>query len=235
MKIRRLLIVLALAGVLAACSGEETAREPSGQEEAAASTVSADVVDVETAAPAEEPPAPEDTKSEEIGEVDAEEEPTAAAGVEPAASAGVEAEERLADTPATDAPDAGEFEPRDAAAGMGERVVSPSGLHVLRAYVCKGIEQNEPTEAGKSFVPEADGILRLCCFSEIGGAGEGATILHLWYWGDREMARVELPVRSFRWRTWSTKKILDEWQGEWRVDVTDQQGFVLTSLTFSVE
>lgn len=228
MKTTRLLIVLVLAGVLAACSGEETAREPSGQEEAAASTVSADEVDVETAAPSEEPPAPEETESEGTGETDAGEEQTAASG-------GVDAEDHFAETPATDASDEGEFEPRDVTADIGERVVSPSGLHVLRAYVCKGIEQNEPTEAGKSFVPEADGFLRLCCFSEIGGAGEGATILHLWYWGDREMARVELPVRSFRWRTWSTKKILDEWQGEWRVDVTDQQGFVLTTLTFSVE
>ena len=228
MKITRLLIVLALVGVLAACSGEETARESSGQEEAAASTVSADVVDVETTAPSEEPPAPEETESEGAGEADAGEEQTAASG-------GIDAEDHLAETPATDASDESEFEPRDITADIGERVVSPSGLHVLRAYVCKGIEQNEPTEAGKSFVPEADGFLRLCCFSEIGGAGEGATILHLWYWGDREMARVELPVRSFRWRTWSTKKILDEWQGEWRVDVADQDGFVLTSLTFSVE
>ncbi len=235
MKITRLLIVLALAGVLAACSGEETAREPSGQEEAAASTVSAEAVGVETTASVEEPPVSAEMESGQVGEVDTEEVRTAAADFEPAESGGVDTEERLADTPAADTPDEDELESRDAAAGMGERVVSPSGLHVLRAYVCKGIEQNEPTEAGKSFVPEADGILRLCCFSEIGGAGEGAAILHLWYWGDREMARVELPVRSFRWRTWSTKKILDEWQGEWRVDVTDQEGFVLTSLTFSVE
>ena len=235
MKITRLLIVLALAGVLAACSGEETAREPSGQEEAAASTVSAEAEDVETVAPAEGLLAPEETASGEVGEDDAEEELAPTTGAVPAAAVGDDAGEGLADIPATDVPDESDLEPRDAAADIGERVVSPSGLHVLRAYVCKGIEQNEPTEAGKSFVPEADGILRLCCFSEIGGAGEGATILHLWYWGDREMARVELPVRSFRWRTWSTKKILDEWQGEWRVDITDQQGFVLTSLSFSVE
>ena len=111
---------------------------------------------------------------------------------------------------------------------------SSSGLRVIRAYVCKGIEQGEPTEAGKSFVPE-DGVLRLCCFSEIEGAAGPDTVFHIWRWGDREMARVVLDVKSSRWRTWSTKRILDEWRGEWHVDVTDSEGGVLTRLEFSVE
>jgi hypothetical protein len=109
-----------------------------------------------------------------------------------------------------------------------------SHLRVVRAYVCKGIEQSEPTEAGKSFVPE-DGVLRLCCFSEIAGATGPDVIYHVWRWGDREMARVELEVKSPRWRTWSTKRILDEWRGEWHVDITDRDGVVLTTLDFSVE
>ena len=109
-----------------------------------------------------------------------------------------------------------------------------SHLRVLRAYVCKGIEQGEPTEAGKSFVPE-DGGLRLCCFSEIYGAQAPDVVYHVWRWGDREMARVELPVESPRWRTWSSKRILDEWRGEWHVDITDAEGVVLSRLDFSVE
>jgi hypothetical protein len=113
-------------------------------------------------------------------------------------------------------------------------VPANSGLRVLRAYVCKGIEQGEPTEAGKSFIPE-DGVLRLCCFSEIAGAAGPDMVYHVWRWGDREMARVELEVKSSRWRTWSTKRILDEWRGEWHVDITDSSGGVLTRLEFSVE
>ncbi len=114
-------------------------------------------------------------------------------------------------------------------------VVAPSGFRVFRAYVCKGIEQSEPTEAGKSFIPTADGVLRLCCFSEIGGADRPDTVSHVWYWGEREMARVPLEVKGDRWRTWSTKRIVDEWRGDWRVDIVDPDGFVLKSLTFSVE
>jgi hypothetical protein len=128
----------------------------------------------------------------------------------------------------------GEDEPADTAAPE-FGVVAPSGLTVLRAYICKGIEQSEPTEAGKSFIPTPDGVLRLCCFSEIGGAAEPDTVSHVWYWGQREMARVPLRVRGTRWRTWSTKRIIDEWQGDWRVDIVDRDGFVLASLPFSVE
>jgi hypothetical protein len=110
-----------------------------------------------------------------------------------------------------------------------------SDFSVLRAYICRGIEQSEPTEAGKSFIPAPDGVLHLWCFSEIGGPARSDTVFHIWYWGEREMARVPLEVRGPRWRTWSTKQILDEWSGEWHVDVTDRAGVVLSRLGFSLE
>jgi hypothetical protein len=140
---------------------------------------------------------------------------------------GAEAEEE--ETPSADAdePDAAEAEEVGG--------VAPSGLAVLRAYICKGIDESEPTEAGKSFIPAADGVLRLCCFSEVGGSARPDTVFHVWYWGDREMARVSLRVEGARWRTWSAKRIIDEWRGDWRVDIVDRDGFVLTRLRFSVE
>ncbi len=110
-----------------------------------------------------------------------------------------------------------------------------SDLSVLRAYVCRGIEQNEPTEAGRSFIPAPDGVLHLCCFSEIGAPAGRDTIVHVWYWGQREMAKVRLGIRGPRWRTWSTKRILDDWRGEWHVDITDRHGVLLSRLPFSVE
>ncbi len=110
-----------------------------------------------------------------------------------------------------------------------------SDLSVLRAYVCRGVEQSEPTEAGKSFIPAPAGVLHLCCFSEIGGPARQDTVLHVWFWGEREMARVRLGVKGPRWRTWSTKRVLDEWRGEWHVDITDRAGVLLSRLCFSVE
>jgi hypothetical protein len=113
--------------------------------------------------------------------------------------------------------------------------VSRLGLRVLRAYVCKGIDESEPTEAGKSFVPAPEGTLELCLFSEIGASVRPDTIFHVWYWGEREMARIPLAVNGERWRTWSVKRIVDAWRGEWHVDIADREGTVLARLPFSVE
>jgi len=114
-------------------------------------------------------------------------------------------------------------------------VVSPSGVEVLRAYVCEAIEGSEPAGAGNSFGPGETGGQRLCCFTEIGLPAVSDTVFHVWYWGEREMLRVPLGVRGPRWRTWSEKRILDEWRGAWRVDVTDRAGFLVMRLAFSVE
>ncbi|MCX5752763.1 MAG: DUF2914 domain-containing protein, partial [Candidatus Krumholzibacteria bacterium] len=40
---------------------------------------------------------------------------------------------------------------------------------------------------------------------------------------------------SASWRTWSSKKILPEWQGTWRVDVLAPDGEVLKSGSFAVK
>ncbi len=226
--IKRVIVVIAIACALGACSGSETSdvgeREDSTGdtghtavlEEVSNSggvteTVSAEPVAADSAAVA-----PDTTVADD-------EEPAGdGATLTDSVSAPV------ADDP--EPPGIGSYDAPEPVVGT-----SAYGLRVLRAYVCKGIDQSEPTEAGKSFIPEEDGVLRLCCFSEIAGAGTTATVFHIWYWGDREMARVELAVRSARWRTWSTKRILDEWRGEWHVDVTDRDGTILSRLDFSVE
>lgn len=121
-------------------------------------------------------------------------------------------------------------------AGRPEGQVLPeSGLTVYRAYICKGVEHREPVEAGKSFISYGRKAWWLCCFTEVGGAQKPDTIAHVWYWGAREMSRVHLEVNGPRWRTWSAKRIQDEWRGEWHVDVLDSGGGRLTTLSFSVE
>ena len=220
--IHRMLVLVVVACLLGACSGDETTAEGSSAQQSQTTTAAESVAPKDDAVqggsgePADTVPSDDtsaDTTQVESAE-DADESPEASTGPE----------ESALGEPAS-APDS------PPAPGV---TASSSGLRVLRAYVCKGIEQSEPTEAGKSFIPE-DGVLRLCCFSEIGGAAEPDTVFHVWRWGDREMARVALEVKSARWRTWSTKRILDEWRGEWHVDVTDSDGAVLTRLEFSVE
>jgi hypothetical protein len=179
--------------------------------------------------PAEEVAPPDSAPADEV------EEPAREDEAADEAEQATEAEETEEATEAEETQEAAEPVATGEIAEPEPGAVAPSGLQVFRAYICKGIEQSEPTEAGKSFIQTADGVLRLCCFSEIGGASRPDTVFHVWYWGEREMARVPLRVQGARWRTWSSKRIIDEWRGDWQVHIVDRAGFVLQRLTFSVE
>jgi hypothetical protein len=224
--IRRMLVLVAVACLLGACSSNETPADGS----------TADVASSIQPERATEPTRGEESLTDsadvEVGEDAPVKEPSHDGMAEAGDSTADPAVEAGADDAEPDAPPS--IEEIAFVNEPSPDLVPTSGLRVLRAYVCKGIEQSEPTEAGKSFVPE-DGVLRLCCFSEISGATGPDTILHIWHWGEREMARVVLEVKSDRWRTWSTKRILDEWRGEWHVDIAESDGTVLTRLEFSVE
>lgn len=102
---------------------------------------------------------------------------------------------------------------------------------VVRAEVCADVVEREPVQTSTSF--SAD-VGQLYCFTEIRGA-EGTTVTHAWIHEGTTRARVELPVRSNRWRTWSSKQILPEWTGAWQVKILDADGVVLETLDFVVE
>ncbi|NIU01322.1 MAG: DUF2914 domain-containing protein [Nitrosopumilaceae archaeon] len=42
-------------------------------------------------------------------------------------------------------------------------------------------------------------------------------------------------MKGKKWRTWSSKRIVEEWTGTWRVDVVSTAGKVLKSKEFVVE
>ena len=223
--IHRMFVLILVVCLLGACSGDEATseRNPSERSETAAVTEPDET-------PARQDDAAAVSSGEPVDIVASADASADTARLEPVENA----DEPLEATAGSEESAQGELVGELDESGSPGATASLSGLRVLRTYVCKGIEQSEPTEAGKSFIPE-DGVLRLCCFSEIAGATGPDTVMHIWRWGDREMARVVLEVKSSRWRTWSTKRILDEWRGEWHVDVTDSDGVVLTRQEFSVE
>lgn len=105
-------------------------------------------------------------------------------------------------------------------------------LEVSEASLTTGIQNRMPVDQVETLPAGGD---TLYCFSRLVGAAEETRVQHVWFRGEQEMARVELPVRSINWRTWSSKRILPEWTGSWRVEIQDQFGEVLTTLAFSVE
>ncbi|MFA4947036.1 MAG: DUF2914 domain-containing protein [Candidatus Krumholzibacteriia bacterium] len=106
------------------------------------------------------------------------------------------------------------------------------GLTVEEMVFCAAVQDRAPSLPDTAF---ASTIENVWCFVKVTGAADTTAITQVWYYDDREMSRVELAVKSARWRTWSSKKILPEWQGIWRVDVLSPGGEVLKSGSFAVK
>jgi hypothetical protein len=85
--------------------------------------------------------------------------------------------------------------------------------------------------ANDNFAPT---VGQLYVFSRVIGAADNTHVYHRWYYGDKLMAEIPLSVRSGDWRTWSSKKIVPDWIGRWRVDVVNDDGSVIDSVTFVV-
>ncbi len=103
---------------------------------------------------------------------------------------------------------------------------------VTEISICTAVQDRVPVGADTSFSSD---VQRLFCYTKISGAAADSSVTHVWYHGDNEMARQKLSVKADNWRTWSSKRIVDSWTGEWRVDVLSAPGTVLESKTFMVK
>lgn len=93
------------------------------------------------------------------------------------------------------------------------------------------VENRELVGADSTFSTDVGTVF---CYTHLTGVQDTTEIAHVWYYQDEEKARVPLSVRSSDWRTWSSKKILPSWAGEWTVRVEDAEGNVLGSSSFIV-
>ena len=104
-----------------------------------------------------------------------------------------------------------------------------AALSVEGASICTGVADREAVDAGTSF---AVTVGRLYCFSKIAGIQESTEIVHVWYYGETERARVSLGVNPPAWRTHSSKIIQAHEIGSWRVEILDASGNLLETLKF---
>lgn len=112
--------------------------------------------------------------------------------------------------------------------------VSPAwaGIAVARSAFCRAVEAREPV--GEATVFPAD-VGEVTFFTQIVGAGGADQVLHVWIYDGREMAIVPLDVEGPSWRTWSTKRILPEWKGDWIVEVRTVDGEVVHEARMRIE
>ncbi len=106
-----------------------------------------------------------------------------------------------------------------------------AGLKVAQGTITTKVIDRNPVDHVQTF-PASEGVLY--CFTRITGASADTTVTHVWYREGKEMARVVLPVRSADWRTWSSKRILPQWTGRWKVEILDSDENLLQTITFTV-
>ncbi len=106
------------------------------------------------------------------------------------------------------------------------------GLTVEEMVFCAAVQDRAPSLPDTAFASTVEDVW---CFVRVTGAADTTSVTHVWYYNDRELSRIDLAVKSANWRTWSSKMILPEWQGIWRVDVLSPAGDILKSGTFSIK
>ena len=105
-------------------------------------------------------------------------------------------------------------------------------LKVTGIKIAKGISGREPLETADKFDLK---VGRVYCWTAVKASPAPVTIKHVWYdYEGKKVITVKLPVESAgngSWRTWSSTKV---YWGKWKVEVTDENGNVLDTITFRV-
>lgn len=104
-------------------------------------------------------------------------------------------------------------------------------LEVIDSAICTNVENHDCLDPKEEFSATVD---RLYCFTRITGGQGDTDVVHVWYYGDIERARVTLAVRSSSYRTYSSKRIQAHEIGQWRVEVLDSKGTLLKKIPFSI-
>lgn len=107
-----------------------------------------------------------------------------------------------------------------------------SPVAVAEAVIATDVQDRQPVDNLTSV--EAN-VGTVYCWTRITGAEGEMQVEHVWYHGQNEMARVSLTIAGSNWRTWSSKNIVPDRAGEWRVDIVGPDGSVLDSVSFTVK
>lgn len=110
-------------------------------------------------------------------------------------------------------------------------VCSVHAIEINDASITTQIVKRAPIDSLNTVPADVD---KLYCFTRVTGATEDTWITHVWYCEDKELTRVRLPVNSLNWRTWSSKRVMPQWKGSWRVEVLDSDGQTLLIVPFSI-
>lgn len=105
-------------------------------------------------------------------------------------------------------------------------------FNVSRFVICSNIEDKEPTGISNEFKSSRK---RVYAFFEATDITSDTQVRFIWYYEDKEAARIDLPLmKSARWRTYSSK-VLGDRKGRWKVELLDEGGNTIETVEFNVK
>ena len=103
---------------------------------------------------------------------------------------------------------------------------------IKRLVVGTGVENGEPVGVAETFPASTE---KVYCFLEAGDIAKDTEATFVWFHGEKEMLKFNVPLKMGpRWRTYANKN-LRELKGDWKVEVRDADGKVLQDVKFKVE
>jgi hypothetical protein len=102
-------------------------------------------------------------------------------------------------------------------------------IKVEKIVAATSVEKLEPVGENKEFDASSGAVY---CWTKVSAKTVPATIKHVWYVGDKKVFEQSLDLKFASTRTWSSKSVRP---GSWKVDVTDDAGTVLSSVSFTVK
>jgi hypothetical protein len=104
--------------------------------------------------------------------------------------------------------------------------------NVPEMVICTSVVNKLPVGIDSVFAAD---VKQLSCYTKIVSQGELSEVSHVWFYQDKQMTKIDLKVVGKSYHTWSTKTVIPKWKGDWRVEVQDAAGKVLSKTSFKVQ
>jgi len=102
---------------------------------------------------------------------------------------------------------------------------------VVRSAFTTVIAEREPTENLQNLSNDNGQVM---FFTELRDMS-GQTAIHRWEYDGKVVAEVEFNVKGPRWRVWSSKSLVPQWTGDWKVSVVNGAGEVISEKNLSYD
>ena len=107
-----------------------------------------------------------------------------------------------------------------------------AGVVVKNIVISTSVEDRQPLGVDTVFAVDTQ---KLYCYTQLSSDTDSSSIAHVWFFNDKQMAKIELNMRAKTWRTWSSKNIMPAWKGDWRVEVQTSKGDVIAQKFFKIQ